>query len=108
MITVLFAFCAAIGIAIAYTSKMYFSGHNFKRWIFCCSVFLNLFAAAFHMKLAEQSCVMFYGCFPQWHEQHPALVWIALASMLLHLFAFPVEWQPKCWFRKKRARGVEL
>lgn len=102
MTTLLFTCCTLLGLAIAYASKIYFSGNNFKLWIFCCSVVLNLVAAAFHMKIAEQSCVMFYGCFPQLHEDHPALVWIALASMLLHLFAFPVEWQPKCWFRKKK------
>lgn len=101
MISVLYMLAAAAVLAVAYFLKIYFSGKRFRVWIFLCCVTVNLFLAAFHLKLADTACVMFYECLPRLHDEHPVIAWAALVAMLLHCFAFPVEWELKSRFGRK-------
>lgn len=108
MTTSLFLIFVAAGLATAFFLRARFSGKNFKLLYFIPCVIFNLFLAAFYMELVDKSCILFYGCFPTLHDNFPVIVWTSLVCIFVHCMVFPVEWEPKRWFRKRRTNGVDL
>lgn len=98
-------FLLALGsVSLAYLLRGHFSGENLKlRDSVICLVFNSVFGF-FYLELAEQRCISFYGCFPEFIDKHPVVFWVALACLFLHAFAFPVSSKIKRWvFRAKNS-----
>jgi len=97
MIAATFAFCSLISVSLAYFLRGHFSGQNLKVWHSAVCMFYNVFFGFFYTDLAENNCVPFYGCSPEFINENPIVFWLALAALILHAAAYPVESKVKRW-----------
>lgn len=101
MISWLFGCCVVVGVVIAYTLRYRFSGANFRWVTFWLCVVFNIFFSTYYMRIMERSYLLFIGYMPDFRYENPAVGWWCIVGMWMHSFAFPVQWEPKKWFRKK-------
>ena len=102
MIAGLFILLSSLVLYCSYWVRRKFSGKNYKEGYFLLCVVCNFPLGVFHLKIIADRCVMFLGCFPNLHFDHPVLSWFAFICVFLHCYAFPVEREPKRFFRKQR------
>lgn len=102
VITTAYILCSSFILGIAYMLRNKFSGKNFKKQYFIICAIGNFPFGVFHLEIVKNRCVMFIGCFPEIHFDYPVLSWAALAFVVLHCLAFPVEWKPRYWTRKSK------
>lgn len=98
----LFFMVAIFSVSMAYFLRDCLSGENLKlKHSAGCLAFNSIFGF-FYLELAQETCISFLGCFPEFIDENPAVFWTALICLFLHASAFPVENEPKRIFRKRR------
>lgn len=100
MITGLFIFTSSLILCFSYWVRRKLSGKNYKVSYFLICVACNFPFGVFYLEMVKNRCVMFFGCFPNLHFDYPVLSWFAFVCVFLHCFAFPVEREPRRFFRK--------
>lgn len=98
MILWLFPLMAGSGICAAFYIKFRLSGDRlgYSHILFC--VIFNGFFVIPYMDVLERDKFPFWGHQPAVLAENPYLGWIALVSIFIHLFAFPVKRKITWWF----------
>lgn len=98
-----FFLVAISSVSMAYFLRGFFSGENLKVIHSAGCLAFNGIFCVFYLELAQETCISFLGCFPEFIDENPAVFWTALVCLFLHAYAFPVDSEVKRWvFRKKK------
>lgn len=93
MIVLLFGFCVAVGVVLAYIMKLRLSGRRLGSWMFWGCVGYNVFFVSYYLRVVQSSYFLFIGYRPDWLEGNAVVGWLCVLGMALHSYAVPVQRQ---------------
>lgn len=108
MITFLYFCCSMLFFIAACFVGRKLSGAYYSEIKAMVFLFPNGFFLMYHWRLFMEGCVTEELCFPNLSSDYPVLTWLAFGFGLAHVFAFPVPWERRRFFRRKNKLPMKL